>query len=177
MNMKNAHMGKPAGVVLAGGKSSRMGTDKALLEYNGKPLVEHMAGLLKQAGCADICISGAIPGYECIPDAAPHEGPGRAMVDLLRQFRDGYERLLFVPVDMPLVAADSLRHLMSQNGGVFYDTYPLPACLMTGADFPSCGSVRAVLAASGAKGIELPREWKSGMANVNTRAEWESIAS
>jgi molybdopterin-guanine dinucleotide biosynthesis protein A len=36
---------KIAGVVLAGGQSSRMGTNKALLEYKGQPLLSHMIGL------------------------------------------------------------------------------------------------------------------------------------
>ena len=37
---------KIAGVVLAGGKSSRMGKNKAMLIYNGKPLLNHMVGIL-----------------------------------------------------------------------------------------------------------------------------------
>ena len=166
-----------AGIVLAGGQSSRMGTSKALLDYHGKPLIEHMIELLRQAGCDDVHISGDVPGYRGIPDAVRHDGPARAMLALLRHFKDHYERLLFVPVDMPLIAVNSLRHLMSQNGSVFYNAYPLPACLNTTGFFPSCDSVRDVLVAVGAKEIELPQEWESGMANINTKKEWENLAS
>jgi len=35
------------GVILAGGKSSRMGTDKALLKLDGRPLVAHVASTLQ----------------------------------------------------------------------------------------------------------------------------------
>jgi molybdopterin-guanine dinucleotide biosynthesis protein A len=165
-----------AGIVLAGGKSSRMGRNKALMIYRGRPLVEHMAGLLQQAGCAEVHIGGEISGYDCVPDAARHDGPGRAMIDLLRHFQDTHQRLLFVPVDMPLIEVNSLRRLMSQTGSVYYKGYPLPACLMTG-DFGFSDSVRDMLVLAGARAIGLPPEWESGMANINTQKEWEEVAS
>ena len=51
-----------AGVVLTGGRSSRMGQNKALLDYQGKPLIEHMMEILKTTGIKEIFISGDVDG-------------------------------------------------------------------------------------------------------------------
>ena len=167
---------KIGGVVLAGGRSSRMGENKALMTYQGQKLVDHMANLLRQAGCAAVHISGEVPGYDCIADAVRHEGPVRAMTDLLRCFSDRYERLLFVPVDMPLIAVEPLRQLMSQGGNVYYRDHPLPVCLRMG-DYGLFHSVREFLDSLGAQALELPPEWEDRMANINTQEEWKMLAS
>jgi len=46
-----------SGILLAGGKSARMGTNKALLSHNGKPLWQHQFDLLSAAGCSPVFIS------------------------------------------------------------------------------------------------------------------------
>lgn len=46
------------GVVLAGGRSSRMGSDKALLNWQGRPLIEHMRALRLSAGAGQVLFSG-----------------------------------------------------------------------------------------------------------------------
>ena len=48
----------------------------------------------------------------CLFDAVRHAGPAYAMKDLLQYFEDYYERLVFVPVDMPLIEIESLRYLI-----------------------------------------------------------------
>lgn len=65
----------PAGIVLAGGRSSRMGRDKALLPWHGRTLLEHMRGLLRQAGAQRVWVSGAYPAFAGIPDRIAHCGP------------------------------------------------------------------------------------------------------
>ena len=83
-----------AGFVLAGGKSTRMGRDKALLEIDGEPLV-----------CADVAIAGG--GAELarfaplIEDAHAGCGPLGGIVAALEI--STYEWNCFLAVDVPFI--------------------------------------------------------------------------
>lgn len=166
-----------AGVVLAGGKSSRMGTNKALLEYQGVPMVEHMTRLLLDAGCIAVYISGTVPGYDGIPDDLAHDGPARAMSGILGRYKDTHDALLFVPVDMPMLSADDLRHLAAQTGSASYKGHPLPALLDTAAKSADCFSVRDLLMKNSASVLDVLPEQEKRMLNTNTPDEWRKVAS
>ncbi len=79
--------GAVVGVVLAGGRSTRMGTDKALLVLDGRPLVARLAGVLRAAGAdpvwalgGDAVAIGAV-GLDVLADRRPHLGPLVALTD------------------------------------------------------------------------------------------------
>ncbi|MDJ0769914.1 MAG: molybdenum cofactor guanylyltransferase [Ilumatobacter sp.] len=71
----------PAGVVLAGGASARMGSDKATLPVDGRPMAVRVADALWEAGCQPVFCQGgdaaalASFGLEVSPDSMPGEGP------------------------------------------------------------------------------------------------------
>lgn len=98
------------GFVLAGGKSSRMGRDKALLEFRGRPMVEIAVAKLREF-CADVSIAGNrsdLSGFaEVVPEERLDAGPAAGIEAGLKAARQ--EWALFVPVDVPLVPAELLR--------------------------------------------------------------------
>jgi molybdopterin-guanine dinucleotide biosynthesis protein A len=100
---------KTAGVVLCGGRSSRMGVDKSRLEYRGLPLFEHMSRLLQLAGVQDVFLSGP----EGIRDILPDRGPLGGMHACMNALAARFSHALFVPVDMPLLDPAQLGELVS----------------------------------------------------------------
>ena len=103
-------------VVLAGGKSSRMGRDKARLEIGGQPSLARQIQLVKEIGAGEVFISGrAGENYEefgCrvlfdqFRDAGPLAGIERAVAEA------SLSRLLVVAVDMPNLTPGILRQLL-----------------------------------------------------------------
>jgi len=92
------------GYVLAGGKSSRMGRDKALLKLAGKPLVRHAVKKLRRV-CMDVRILSGNPELAAyapvVEDLHPGCGPMGGMEAALAH--SIFEWNLFLPVDMPFL--------------------------------------------------------------------------
>lgn len=93
------------GVILAGGRSSRMGQDKGLVEVNGKPLFEYIAKRLRSQ-VDDILIScNQNTGrygreFQIVPDLVQNfSGPLAGMLAALTISKT--EWVLFVPCDVP----------------------------------------------------------------------------
>lgn len=105
------------GVVLAGGRSTRMGSDKALLEIDGVALVDRAAGVLAQV-CDKVLIAsgdGARLGrageiVDALPDAGPLAGILAAMEAA------AHPLLVVVAVDMPQASATVLTRLTIEIG-------------------------------------------------------------
>jgi molybdenum cofactor guanylyltransferase len=98
------------GFVLAGGASRRMGRDKALIEFEGRPLIAWAVDRLKQV-CPHVTICRNRPDLRCfaevVPDLAGVSGPAAGVGGGLAVCREDWA--LFTPVDVPLVPADLLR--------------------------------------------------------------------
>lgn len=124
------------GFVLAGGQSSRMGSDKALLQLAGQPLVAHALSILRDAGL-EARIAGARSDLASfapvLADSQPGLGPLGGICTALAS--TSAELAVFVSVDLPLLPAALiaclLRHarisgrpvtLASVNG--FTQTFP-----------------------------------------------------
>jgi molybdopterin-guanine dinucleotide biosynthesis protein A len=99
------------GYVLAGGKSSRMGRDKALLELGGKPLLAHAVKKLRRV-CLDVRVLGAnskLAEYApIVPDMHPDCGPLGGMEAGLAHSAFAWN--MFMPVDMPFLPSAFLHN-------------------------------------------------------------------
>lgn len=105
-----------AGAVLAGGRSTRMGTDKALLEISGETMLARawrlVGGLVAPAW---VCCSRACPrhGYPCLVDEKEGEGPARGVAAALTAAQaHGAGRVLVVACDLPLLTRELLAALL-----------------------------------------------------------------
>jgi molybdopterin-guanine dinucleotide biosynthesis protein A len=90
------------GVVLAGGGSTRFGSDKALAELGGRTLLARAFDSLS-GFCELVIVAGRErgPGHRCLPDwPHPNMGPLGGIAAALRMARDeGYESVLSCGVD------------------------------------------------------------------------------
>jgi molybdopterin-guanine dinucleotide biosynthesis protein A len=122
--------------VLAGGKSSRMGQDKALLKYKGVCLVEHAINVLCQV-TGNIRIIGdpqkySFLGYAVIPDRSESRGPLTGIYTALSASKTRLNIVL--ACDMPLIRAEFFSLLLkkaSQADAVvmrFEDGFVEPLC-------------------------------------------------
>ena len=79
----------PAGAVLCGGHSRRMGTDKAFVEVAGIAMVERVATALSAGGCAPVVLVGgdsallARFGRRVVADRFPDQGPAGGVLTAL----------------------------------------------------------------------------------------------
>lgn len=128
------------GIVLAGGRSRRMGRDKAELDWRpGQTLLDRATEILGQAGCQHVIVSGRRTGHDCVPDLETFPGPLGGLQAVL-ETRDELDHhlLLVLPVDMPLLAPTVLQRLAEAAAGhphgAVMDSGPLPMALNNGRD-------------------------------------------
>jgi molybdopterin-guanine dinucleotide biosynthesis protein A len=106
-----------AGVVLCGGRSARMGVDKATITFEGTTLLERaLAGL--DAVCDPVLIAAGdarrVAGRLSVADPVPGAGPLGGLVAALRA--SPHRLLAVVAVDLPWIDADLIRMLAARIG-------------------------------------------------------------
>lgn len=102
-----------SGIILAGGKSRRMGRSKAGLALLGRSFLQWQVEKLQALGIRDIMVSGpdslAHPAARTVPDIFPGRGPLGGLHACLSAARA--PRCLVASVDAPLVPAGALARL------------------------------------------------------------------
>jgi molybdenum cofactor guanylyltransferase len=177
------------GVVLAGGQSTRMGRDKALLEWHGRPLLERQLDALRASGVDALRVSGERPGYHGVVDAQPGLGPLGGLAGIADAL-PGEAELLVIPVDMPLLGATLLRRLRTEHPharGVRCIDHVLPMRLRLDAQSRALlaaflrepearqRSLRALQQALGCDEIALDADEIAQLADCNTEASWNEV--
>jgi molybdopterin-guanine dinucleotide biosynthesis protein A len=132
-----------SGFVLAGGKSTRMGQDKAAVTLNGRTLLEHALAVLREV-CRNVAILGShelygslAPVYEDIfPGCGPLGGIHAALAGSQTQFN------LITAVDTPFLGPAFLSYLAERAtaGDAIVttpeiDDYTQPLCTIYSLDF------------------------------------------
>jgi molybdopterin-guanine dinucleotide biosynthesis protein A len=189
-------------VLLAGGRSARMGRDKATLELDGRPLWRHQLETLLALRPARTLIAthpdqhlGSLPAdVDAVPD---HLAAGGALAALPRLLSDPLPHLprLVIAIDMPGVDAGFLRRHFLDNinhgvGTVLIDEktqlQPIP-CLLT----PDCLTVlnetldrgelsllafcKAAIAAGALRTLQAGSGDHPYLENLNTPKDWQTF--
>lgn len=104
------------GIILAGGQSKRMGTNKAFVRLNGKPLIDYVLDALQKV-TANVMLSTGTESFHyknlpVVKDVYPGCGPMGGIYSALR-FSET-ELNLVLSCDMPFVSADLLNFLVEE---------------------------------------------------------------
>lgn len=107
-------------IVMAGGRSHRMGTDKSMLAISGRPMVEYICHQLR-ATFADVLISAndaeklAFLNLDVVPDKIPGQGPLMGMASALEA--SDSELNLVVACDIPQIDLPFVRRMLAEAKG------------------------------------------------------------
>jgi len=174
--------------VLVGGRSRRMGRDKASLPFHGGTLAGAVARAVETAAGSAILVGN--PGLGGIPDRYPGEGPLGGILTALHH--TAAEWNLIVACDMPEITPAFLRRLLDQAEAAAGDVLlpygpggrPEPLCavyrrqVLETLERRFAEGIRKVTAAlQGLAVIRLDVAEVMSFQNVNTPEDWAVYAA
>lgn len=199
--MMPSHNSRIIAAILAGGLSSRMGTDKALLQDNQQqsqlqracsviqPLIDDGLVLKTVVSRAFNSEEQQQLGCEFIPDLIEEKGPLGAIYSLVQALKSQCDYLLLLPVDLPFIQTSNLSTLINQGlenqSACFYQGHFLPLFLPLSDPLIqyleqqlNCEngnlSVRGLLTELGSQAIPYNEDEKF-LTNANTPEQWLAI--
>jgi len=114
--------------ILAGGKSSRMGTNKALIKLNGRTLIERVVAKVDQSNAKPIIITNKPEDFMFLklpsfPDVIKNVGPLGGIYTALKHCNTTH--CLIIACDLPFLTKELIRLLYDQ--GLSYDVLAIDA--------------------------------------------------
>lgn len=179
-------MSQIIGIILAGGQSVRMGSDKALLGIDGETLLDKARNYLSECQVSDILVSGH-KALGDIPDLVEQGGPVAGILASLQHLDNkSVSGLIFVPLDMPMLRADIVNQLLIQgqmhDQVCCYHNHFLPLYVpnnpkaMNAAQYTlheANGSIKTFV--NRASGVTLALPTIDCFININTPSDWEQF--
>src|SRR5690242_9714711 len=108
----------PAAIILAGGQSKRMGSDKGLMLFKSKPLVSYVINALRSVTSNIIIVTSNNEyqqfGFKCIEDEFANKGPLAGIYTGLKN--SSSEKNILVGCDMPFLSTSLLTNLLINAG-------------------------------------------------------------
>ena len=108
--------------MLAGGRSSRMGAPKALLDWHGGTLVRRVTGILQRVADPVVVVHAdgqelpPLPGVERVVDRAPDRGPLEGIAAGLRAVAGRCPAVFVSGTDLPFLHPDLVLALAAARG-------------------------------------------------------------
>jgi molybdenum cofactor guanylyltransferase len=117
-------MADAAGIVLAGGRSSRMGSPKAALEWHGSTLLRRVVGIVARGVDGPVVVvrapgqelPGLPDGVEVVEDAREGRGPLQGLAAGLAAVRDSAPVAYASSTDVPLLHPRFVRRVVAAVG-------------------------------------------------------------
>ena len=161
-------------VILAGGASSRMGADKALLDWDGARAVDLVVGLARAAGAAATLVAGGDLGWPFVDDGGA--GPvGGLLAGVRRLAGNGLTRAVVLAVDAPTLSiADIAPLIAAPPPGAAYQGFPLPLAIAMAAlpgEAEAAWPLERLIERAGLSRLLAPENARARLKGANTPAE------
>lgn len=176
-------MTRVLGAIIAGGRSSRFGSDKALATIDGRALIDRVADAVEPQVDALIVVGRTHPGLEAVPDRpAPDLGPlGGIAAALHHACAEGFTHVLTVPCDTPFVPGDLRARLAAAGPAAYLPDLPVVGLWPIDANT----TLRTMLHGDGSRSVRAFADWIGAepvtgaceIANVNTPGDLARISA
>ena len=184
------HPDEITGVVLAGGKSSRFGSNKALSKYGDETFLKHITALL-QPYAKEVVISGSYPEYESfgaavLEDKISETGPLGGIYTALLYSSTPW--ILVLTCDMPFITNEIIMHMLAagkgenvigwnhaENIGIF----PLMVSKNALPDIEKAIEkkqyrIKQIFNRENTRRITIPDQWEHFFANINSQEDYKN---